>query len=270
MRRLFLLRAYGDFSIAIQSILKSNQVNDLKVVASLHLAPLYLALSKAVDLKAIDIEFVDFDVHRSQLNLFTNRHFFEADTFSQIKKIKQYLAINPNIDGVDYIEQDKRRLLLEIVLNHQFKPIVTESNVYEQFGRFFQIPSIVIKNKIPDSAKILLLPDARIEKRNIPENIIHSIQNKSLAKGYTTNVAYFKRQISGATMYKNFDDLIELIMDADFIVGADSLPIHLSYFFKKPHCIVYPIEGAKDFFTPFALENNYYIEFDSIEIPFLS
>lgn len=270
MRRLFLLRAYGDFSIAIQSILKSNQAKDLKVVASLHLAPLYLAISKVVDLKSINIEFVDFDVHHSQLNLFTNRHLLETDTFSQIKKIKQYLAINPNKDGVDYIEQDKRRLLFEIAMNYRFKPIVTERNVYEQYDRFFQIATNQIDKNIPSAGSILVLPDARIEKRNIPENLIHLIRKGSSEKGYTVKVAYFKRQLEGAEMYKNFVELIELIQNVDLVVGADSLPIHLSNFFNKPHCILYPTGGAKDFFTPFALQNNYYSEFSSNEIPFLN
>jgi len=147
MRRLFLLRAFGDFAIAINSILKSNQAKDLKVVASLHLKPLYLAISQVVDLKAINIEFVDFEVHSSQVNLFTNRHLLNIDTISQIKKIKKYLEINPNYLGVDYIEQDKRRLLIELVLNHTFKPIVTERNVYEQYAQFFKSPLIKFQKK---------------------------------------------------------------------------------------------------------------------------
>ena len=270
MHRLFLLRAFGDFVIAIQAILKSNQAKELKVVASLHLEPLYLAISKFVDLKSINIEFVDFDVHASQVNLFTNRHLLETGTISQIKKIKKYLAINPNHTGVDYIEQDKRRLLIETTLNHTFKPIVTDHNVYEQYAQFFAITPVQISKEIPEGGKILILPDARIEKRNIPQKLINKIQNGCNQKCLNYKVAYFKKLIDGADMYNNFFELIQLVNSSDLIVGADSLPIHLSYFFNKPHCILYPNGGAKDFFTPFALENNYYSDFSSNEIPFLN
>jgi hypothetical protein len=270
MRRLFLLRAFGDFVIAINAILKSNQAKDLKVVASLHLEPLYLAISQVLDLKDIDIEFVEFDVHGSQVNLFTNRHLLETGTISQIKKIKKYLAINPNHTGLDYIEQDKRRLLIEITLNHIFKPIVTEHNVYEQYAQFFQIAPNQISKEITKGGTVIILPDARIERRNIPHNLISKIQHVCKERGLNSKVAYFKKFVDSAEMYKNFVELIHLINTSDFIVGADSLPIHLSNILNKPHFILYPNGGKKDFFTPFAIENKYYSEFSSNDFHFLN
>lgn len=270
MRRLFLLRAFGDFVIAINAIVKSNQAEKLKIVASLHLEPLYLAISEVLDLKNINIEFVDFAVNTSQINLFTNRHLLDKNTFLQIKKIKYYLETNLNDLGVDYLEQDKRRLLIEIVLNHTFKPIVAERNVYEQYNQFFKIASNQISKEIPKGGKILILPDARIEKRNIPKNLITKIQDACNEMGLNSKVAYFKKNVINAEMYKSFNELIQLIRTSDFIVGGDSLPIHLSYFFNKPHFILYPNGGKKDFFTPFAIENNYYSEFGSNDFPFLN
>lgn len=278
MNRLFLLRAFGDFTIALDAVLKSHKKDNFKIVASLHLTPLYLAISKVVDLRSVDIEFVDFDVHNSQLNIFTNRHLLDTDTFSQIKKIKQYLAINPNYNGVDFIEQQKRRTLLELMLNHRFKPIVIEKNVYEQYDRFFEItakanstnPIIPISPNIPAGGRILVLPDARIEKRHIPQTIINSIQLKGAAKGYKVEIAYFKQQVEGSIMYKNFVELIQLIQNAAIVIGADSLPIHLSNFLGKAHFILYPTGGSKAFFTPFSLEHHYYSEFEPCNVNFLN
>jgi hypothetical protein len=277
MNRLFLLRAFGDFTIALNAILKSKKKEQFKIVASLHLTPLYLAISKVTDLSSIDIEFVDFDVHHSQLNIFTNRHLLDTDTFSQIKKIKQYLAINSSEGGVDFIEQQKRRTLLELLLNHRFKPIVVERNVYEQYERFFATTPTTnsessptsISTRIPAGGTILVLPDARIEKRHIPQSIIDSIKIKAAAKGYQVEVAYFKQQITGATMYKNFVELIQLIQNASMVIGADSLPIHLSNFLGKAHFILYPTGGSKGFFTPFTMQHNYYSEFEPFQIKFL-
>jgi ADP-heptose:LPS heptosyltransferase len=67
--------------------------------------------------------------------------------------------------------------------------------------------------------------------------------------------------------------LIQLIQSADYIIGADSLPIHLSQFLHKPHFILYPDKGSKAFFTPYALIHNSYSEFSDYgasSIPFLS
>jgi ADP-heptose:LPS heptosyltransferase len=72
--------------------------------------------------------------------------------------------------------------------------------------------------------------------------------------------------IFNQTVYNNFKELIQLIQEADFIIGADSLPIHLSQLLNKKHFILYPDEGSKAFFTPYALDNNSFGEFNNFKI----
>jgi len=62
--------------------------------------------------------------------------------------------------------------------------------------------------------------------------------------------------------YSNFEELLELINDADFVFGSDSLPIHLCNTLQKPHYILYPKNGSSAFFTPFSIANNYYADFE--------
>jgi ADP-heptose:LPS heptosyltransferase len=62
--------------------------------------------------------------------------------------------------------------------------------------------------------------------------------------------------------YSNFEELLELINDADFIFGSDSLPIHLCNAIQKPHYILYPNNGLTAFFTPFSIANSNYSDFD--------
>ena len=75
MNRIFLLRAYGDFVILLQAILRSNTSKNYSIVASSHLKPLYLALYSFKDMSHLQIEFIDFGINKGQLRLFTNRHF---------------------------------------------------------------------------------------------------------------------------------------------------------------------------------------------------
>ena len=77
MRRLFLLRAYGDFVIAVRSaMLSARSISQVKIIASNHLYPLFEAISSVIDTSQLDISFEDFGIHLGQLNLFTNRHLF--------------------------------------------------------------------------------------------------------------------------------------------------------------------------------------------------
>ena len=91
MRRLFLLRAYGDFVIAVRSSLLSANPKSVKFIASNHLYPLFEAISSVIDTSQLDISFEDFGIHLGQLNLFTNRYLLDKSSLEQARKIKKYL-----------------------------------------------------------------------------------------------------------------------------------------------------------------------------------
>lgn len=82
--RLFLLRAYGDATIALHFLANSPEKNNYTIIASEHLFPLIKALRHYIDLSSLKIEFVDFGITKSQLNLFTNRHLISSNTIRQI------------------------------------------------------------------------------------------------------------------------------------------------------------------------------------------
>ena len=245
MRRLFLIRAYGDFVIAIRAILNSKHITTTKIIASEHFKPLHTALAKVMDLAALQIEFQDFEINNAQLNLFTDRHLINIGTITQIKKIRKYLVENSNEAYTDYLEQARRIKLFEFLTKHSFEPIVKKSRVYNEYTAFSNAVFEDIEFKIKNTGRILILPDARIQKRNLPQEIVQEIIHHSNEKNYQVQVAYFKRVsqvdkkgkvssvqfktdlIFSQKVYNNFDELIQLIQAADFVIGADSLPIHL-------------------------------------------
>jgi len=233
MRRVFLLRAYGDFAIAVQALPSSDQI-----VASLHLKPLYDALLSRECILPRSIEFVDFGITGSQLNLFTNKDFFGIDTLSQLSKIKKYTRANPG--SFDFLEQSARLGLLNFCTGHSFQALCeTGKPVYEAYG--------LLAHALGDKkGNILIFPDARLSKRIIPSSILEQIDGR---------VARF------GSDYSNFEELIELIQSADYIYAADSLPLHLAYLCRKPHFILYPDGGKQDFFTPDALASGSFSTF---------
>jgi hypothetical protein len=236
MRRVFLLRAYGDFAIAVQALAATDSI-----VASLHLKPLYEALVSRSCISPRtprSIEFVDFGITGSQLNLFTNKSFFSIDTFRQLSKIKDYISANPG--SSDFVEQSARLGLLNFFTGHSFKAIFeTGQPVYAAYG----LPALGLERK---GDKVLILPDARLPKRVIPSSILARMEGQ---------VARF------GSDYTSFEQLIDLIQASDYVVASDSLPLHLAYLCRKPHFILYPDGGKQDFFTPDALASGSFSTF---------
>ena len=137
MRRLFLLRAYGDFVIAIRAILNSPQPSDTKIIASNHFIPLFEAINEVFDLSPLDIDFQDFGINQSLLNFFTDKQLFTFQTIRQIVKIKRYLKSNADKKYSDYLEQEKRLSVFNFLVNHKFKGIVKKENIYKTYETFF-------------------------------------------------------------------------------------------------------------------------------------
>jgi hypothetical protein len=234
MRRVFLLRAYGDFAIAVQALPSSDQI-----VASMHLKPLYDALLSRGCIPARSIDFVDFGIKGSQLNLFTNKDFLRVDTFRQLSKIKEYIRLNPGSN--DFVEQSARVGLLNFCTGHSFQALFeTGSPVYEAYG-------LSSRGLCGGEGSVLIFPDARLQKREIPYSILAQIEGRVVRFGKD---------------YQNFEELIELIQSANYIYAADSLPLHLAYLCRKPHYILYPEGGKLDFFTPDALASGSYSTFN--------
>ena len=127
MRRVFLFRAYGDFAIAVQALAATDVI-----VASLHLKPLYDALMSRGCISPRSIDFVDFGITGSQLNLFTNKTFFSIDTFRQLSKIRKYISANPGTS--DFVEQSARLGLLNF-----FTPDALTSGSFSTFSQFTHV-----------------------------------------------------------------------------------------------------------------------------------
>jgi hypothetical protein len=233
MRRVFLLRAYGDFAIAVQALAATDAV-----VASTHLKPLYDALISRGCISPRSIDFVDLGITGSQLNLFTNKALFSSDTFRQLSKIKEYVRANPG--SSDFVEQSARLELLNFFTGHSFKAIFkTGQPVYAAYG-------LQTQRLERSGDRVLILPDARLPKRIIPSSILSRMEGQ---------VARF------GVDYTSFEQLINLIQAADYVVTSDSLPLHLAYLCRKPHFILYPDGGKQDFFTPDALASGSFSTF---------
>ena len=276
MHRVFVLRAYGDFIIFLQALLKSNFKKNYLIVASKHLEPIFSTVSKFVDTSAISIDFVDFGIQKTLLSFFTNRYFFSFGTAKELYNIKNWLRNNPNKKGIDYLEQDKRIKGFNLIMGQRFRPILRKENVYETYHRFFHINhNQEIKSENNTINNIIIFPDSRLPAKNIPDVVLKNIMTILKQKDKQVQVAYFKQAPkkenlqSSTILYDNFDGLLALIQKADLIIGADSLPIHLANLLNKPHYILYPKGFTQLFMTPWAKQQQYFGNFEQYQFSFI-
>jgi len=272
MHRIFVLRAYGDFTILLQALLRSNKQSQYKLVASAHLQSLFNSLQQFINFGAIQIEFVDFGIDKTLLRFFTNKFFFSPNCIKELQLIKAYLKVNPNKEGQDYLEQDKRITWFNFLIGKNFRHIIEDQNVYSTYDQFFENSTFDISEKpknryINSNKKLLIFPDSRLPAKNIPPDVLDKIIEEQNNKGHIVKVAYFKSQTNKQSVsYNNFDELLSMIQEVDYIIGADSLPIHLANLLNKPHFILYPKGFIQLFITPFAIANQSFGTFDEYKI----
>ena len=97
--------------------------------------------------------------------------------------------------------------------------------------------------------------------------LIESIKKHHTTKAKKIDNARFKNKINRDDLiYNNFKELIKYIQEADFIIAADSLPIHLCELFNKPHFMLFPDGHPRNFITPYALDNNSFAEFSNFKL----
>ena len=301
MHRIFILRAFGDFVIFLNSILRSSNKQQYKIIVSAHLQPLYDALKKNINTQGLQIEFVNFQIDKGQLRLFTNKHFVSSNTIKEINSIQSYIKQHPNNTGIDYIEQNKRVALLDLLSQHKFQPIVFDKEVYASYDQFFENETFdqqVSSNKIlhqstyhkNESGDIVIFPDSRLAKKDIPANVLEDITTRFQANNIRYKIASFEKQQIRAynssserkleseykdddndnesehkVSYHNFETLIQIIKSAHVVIGADSLPVHLAAILQIPHYIFYNEHLGRYFITPYAKNNNSFGTFSNYE-----
>ena len=258
MQRIFLLRAYGDFVIALQAIAKSDK--KIQIVASDHLSPLYHALLAAAVIPPLSIEFITLSIHHGQLNFFTNKHLLSWNTWQQLSKLRAYIKANPNQEGKDYIEQDLRTQAFNLFIGHSFQAVVPAgAKVYQAYAEWLDLSLSSHTLNRKEKVSVLIFPDARLKKKEISPTYIQKIVNQEINLIVQINIARFNNSNSAELSYSNFVELIALIDKADYIYTADSLPAHIAQLIGVPHSIVYTFKGVNRFCTPFALDNKSYI-----------
>jgi hypothetical protein len=267
---LFLLRAYGDFVIAVNMVSRSLFREKIMLVASKHLEPLYQVIEPLLS-NPVQIRFVDFKLDKQLMRCFTNKYLLHPHTLTELSALRRYLH-DEKITGTAYLEQQKRIFLPRFFCQHPFRSIVSNDPVYQSYADFLSVPLETLEaikfDKNKKSRSVLIVPDSRQKVKVIDASIIKKIQDHYTSTHATVTVAFFRKAWDGVAgnsiVYHNFNELIQLIQETDLLIGGDSLPVHLAQLLGTPHLILYPGSKTQHFFTPFALKHRSFFAFEAI------
>lgn len=258
---ILLCRAFGDFVIALHIAVKNKSDKNFTLFASVHLQPLYNALSISTP-PNVNIQWIDLHIEKNILSFFTNRYLFTKQCGIELLSLRSLLKKHKEAFPF-YIERNNRIALLQMITGKHLLSVVQDQYVYQQYARFFSADmaelEAISSNKSAPGMRILIMPDSRQSVKTIDDNLIDPIRDLFNSPDAHFSVARFGKE------YHNFQELISLIKAADWVVGADSLPIHLAQLYKIPHFILYPATKKKLFFTPFALKHNCFASFETVK-----
>ncbi len=259
--QILVFRSYGDLIILLQVLNNRTVEHPIQLMVSTHLKPLLESLPNLNLSSNITLRYFDIGIDKGILRLFTNKNFFSLQTIKEIIKLKRIC----NRKSVFYVEQKVRCWALNFLFYPtSFLPIVKKGNVYKSYFNFF---SMIDLNENPETKgikKVLLFPDSRKSSKQLPLEVVKDIINNNQKK---IIVAKFGNGIDHeeTKYYNDFPTLIQLIQDADFIISADSLPVHLAQYLNKPHYILYAKKINFNWLSPFAQSKQSYGLFNNYE-----
>jgi hypothetical protein len=263
-----LLRAFGDFIIALNALVSSNRKDTLNIVASRHLEPLYAAIPPAYRPADISLAFQDFGIRKNMLRCFSNRYLISLDTLNELAALRSYIKQKTGA-GRWLLEQKRRSGIVSFFTGTKFGHIAGQENIYKAYDAFFESNMSATRfEPTPQPGKVLVIRDARIRSRNIPPGIIEKISKQYELRGTQVTVGFFRsapQGIDGVVCYQDFEELVALVMAADLVITPDSMPAHLCQLLSKPHYILHPAAVEDQFFTPFALQHQLCFSFEEIE-----
>ena len=270
------LRSYGDYVIMLHSIKHAGIKKNITIIVSKHLQPLHESLNSQYS-NNFKFIFKDFGIKKGLLSFFTNRHLFSLNTirelFSISKMIRQMEIKNEKI----YLEHKGRKTFPSILLGNQLEHIYNDGNIYDAFGRFFEINSEELTFNLPfvhTICKVLIFPDSRKKHKIIDNNTVKQLTSELIKQKIDFKIAHFDHMkttdidSNHQAVYHNFNDLILLIKECDFVITSDSVPAHIAEFLKKPHIILYNDTVNNDWLTPFARKYKMYSTFGEASIFF--
>jgi hypothetical protein len=259
MKTVLLLRSFGDFVISLYHLSDENSHHrSNQLVASRHLEPLHQSLFPFLNPAQQSVRFIDIGIKHQILACFTDRYFFSKENIQELKNLKNQIKGLGDI----ILEQQRKAWLIKMVCKGNFSTVHQHGNIYNSWAVYYGCSNVIAKQKVSPK-KVLIFPDSRLQRKEIPEKVIVHLEERLNISGIATNRAYFNKAPTGIS-YQNFTELVYLIAESEYIITSDSLPAHIAQLLQKPHAILYANKINHEWVTPYVREHETAFTFDEV------
>ncbi len=164
--------------------------------------------------------------------------------YNLIVKLKK---INKN-DNIYFEKNDFRVKFIKLFIKAKIHyPIKSNLCLYERreilFNTKLDFSYRLERDKLElNNKNIVIFPNSRIVTKEINTDSLFFLYNHFITKLNTVSIFYFKydnipnilQSEKFIYRFESIDDMNKIIMNADIIISADSLPLHVTYFLNKP------------------------------------
>ena len=166
---------------------------------------------------------------------------------SLIILLRQLKKINKD-DNIYFEKNDFRVKFIKIFIKAKIHyPIKSNLCLYKKRELLFKTKLDLSYRLEPSklelyNKKIVIFPNSRIVTKEINTDSLLFLYNHFISKSNTVSIFYFKYDIIPNELqsekfiyrFESINDMNKIIMNADIIISADSLPLHVTYFLNKP------------------------------------
>jgi ADP-heptose:LPS heptosyltransferase len=242
------VKGYGDFTILIYAA--TNSTNRVIVFASSHLKDLALCLNLPKRVKVIYVP----EITASSLLYHLKSDYALVDLLKQIYLLRS-IALRLKKRGKNLLLDIRniRNCIFFLGCGALYYP--KQKNIYTSYQKLFGLSEYRYTPQV-SGGRVCILPEASNSSRTLSklemDDLIHSLARLkitcvvALYQGNQT-LQQFSSERVNHKIYKNFNELVDIITDANILITVDSLPLHIGFSLNKS---LYVLSDAWKYFIP--------------------
>lgn len=249
------IRAFGDFTITT-AVIKNHFTGKLDIILPNYLSELYTVLNGDDYYNIVDV----IDMNRSPA-------FFELHKVKKagdlLRLRREVITINKHLKRQHKHLFDYRNRRLNIFFKKFTYPVST-GNIYRAKINLLNStlttkPADQINyTGVAEVKKAVIFPGSRKRSKIVDIDLVRKIISSGLFNSIDYAYHQSEEPLDGAIVFHDFAGLKDIVLNYDLIISADSLPLHLAYFFNKPHFGIYNDYLNTQWLTPYIEEKKYH------------
>ncbi len=249
------IRAFGDFTITT-AVVKNHFNEKLPIILPAYLKDLYNILGGSAYYTIID-----------EIALERSPAFFELHKIKNpsdvTRLMKEVLFINKHLDHKNNYLFDYDSKRLNIFFKHFLYPEKSD-NIYR--AKIKLLENFLVKKEASttpviedkERKKAVFFPGSRKASKVVDPNLVEAIVNSGVFDAVDLCYHSSENPPPEAIVFTDSEKLKDVVTGYDFVISADSLPVHMAYYYNVPHFCINNGYLNSPWLTPYCEEKEYY------------